>query len=123
MADKNYDKPAVVRLLNKILEMELAGVVRYTHYSLMVFGLQPHPDRGSWLRAASARSRWATRTKAGELRHAPRRAPVARVSARLLETRAATRSARSCAKSLAHERATLQAVSRAVARGRRGHGR
>jgi bacterioferritin len=25
-------------LLNKILEQELAGVVRYTHYSLMVFG-------------------------------------------------------------------------------------
>ena len=28
----------VVRLLNQILEQELAGVIRYTHYSLMVFG-------------------------------------------------------------------------------------
>ena len=28
----------VVDILNKILEIELAGVVRYTHYSLMVFG-------------------------------------------------------------------------------------
>jgi len=28
----------VIELLNKILECELAGVVRYTHYSLMIFG-------------------------------------------------------------------------------------
>lgn len=28
----------VIDALNKILEAELAGVVRYTHYSLMVFG-------------------------------------------------------------------------------------
>lgn len=28
----------VIEILNKILECELAGVVRYTHYSLMVFG-------------------------------------------------------------------------------------
>jgi len=28
----------VVETLNKILEHELAGVVRYSHYSLMVFG-------------------------------------------------------------------------------------
>ena len=32
------DKPAVVALLNRIMELELAGVVRYTHYSLMVYG-------------------------------------------------------------------------------------
>src|ERR1041384_8562427 len=38
MADQNIDKQAVVALLNEILETELAGVVRYTHYSLMVFG-------------------------------------------------------------------------------------
>ena len=30
------DKAAAVAQLNKILEMELAGVVRYTHYSFMV---------------------------------------------------------------------------------------
>lgn len=29
---------SVIEMLNKILECELAGVVRYTHYSLMVFG-------------------------------------------------------------------------------------
>jgi len=28
----------IIALLNRIMESELAGVVRYTHYSLMVFG-------------------------------------------------------------------------------------
>ena len=32
------DKEQVVNTLNEILELELAGVVRNTHYSLMVFG-------------------------------------------------------------------------------------
>ena len=32
------DKERVVYLLNRILEAELAGVVRYTHYSFLVFG-------------------------------------------------------------------------------------
>jgi len=32
------DKDKVVGLLNQILEQELAGVVRYTHYSLPAFG-------------------------------------------------------------------------------------
>ena len=36
-------------LLNKILELELAGVVRYTHYSFMVFGHSRIPIV-SWLR-------------------------------------------------------------------------
>lgn len=36
MSLKNEKK--VIEVLNKILEAELAGVVRYTHYSLMVFG-------------------------------------------------------------------------------------
>jgi bacterioferritin len=43
------DKTAVVDALNKILELELAGVVRYTHYSLMVFGYNRIPIV-SWLR-------------------------------------------------------------------------
>jgi len=46
---QEIDKPAVVALLNKILEDELAGVVRYTHYSLMVFGHSRIPII-SWLR-------------------------------------------------------------------------
>ena len=44
------DKAAVIATLNKILEMELAGVVRYTHYSLLVFGYNRIPIV-SWLRA------------------------------------------------------------------------
>src|SRR2546423_12093944 len=35
-------------VLNRILELELAGVVRYTHYSLMVFGYNRIPI-ASWL--------------------------------------------------------------------------
>lgn len=38
-----------VACLNKILEHELAGVVRYTHYALMVFGHNRIPIC-SWLR-------------------------------------------------------------------------
>lgn len=32
------DKHQASEILNKILEIELAGVVRYTHYSLMIYG-------------------------------------------------------------------------------------
>lgn len=35
---ENIDTEKVVSALNAILEHELAGVVRYTHYSLMVYG-------------------------------------------------------------------------------------
>ncbi|HEX7935270.1 MAG TPA: ferritin-like domain-containing protein [Paraburkholderia sp.] len=43
------DKEEVVAVLNRILESELAGVVRYTHYSFLVFGFGRIPIR-SWLR-------------------------------------------------------------------------
>jgi bacterioferritin len=49
MPQPEFDKSAVVTLLNEILETELAGVVRYTHYSLMVFGHSRIPIVG-WLR-------------------------------------------------------------------------
>ena len=49
MADDTFDKAAAVKLLNQIMEAELAGVVRYTHYSLMVFGHNRIPIV-SWLR-------------------------------------------------------------------------
>src|SRR5882762_1266645 len=52
MSDE-LDKAAVVGLLNQILEAELAGVVRYTHYSLMVFGHNRIPIV-SWLRGEAA---------------------------------------------------------------------
>ena len=35
---KELDNQKSVELLNSIMEFELAGVVRYTHYSLMVIG-------------------------------------------------------------------------------------
>jgi bacterioferritin len=49
MTDESFDQAAAVRLLNQIMEAELAGVVRYTHYSLMVFGHNRIPIV-SWLR-------------------------------------------------------------------------
>lgn len=49
MSEQNFDKTAAVKLLNQIMEAELAGVVRYTHYSLMVFGHNRIPIV-SWLR-------------------------------------------------------------------------
>jgi bacterioferritin len=49
MADESFDQGAAVKLLNQIMEAELAGVVRYTHYSLMVFGHNRIPIV-SWLR-------------------------------------------------------------------------
>jgi bacterioferritin len=49
MSEDNFDKSAAVKLLNQIMEAELAGVVRYTHYSLMVFGHNRIPIV-SWLR-------------------------------------------------------------------------
>src|SRR5437870_9312307 len=49
MAEQELDKKAVMALLNEILETELAGVVRYTHYSLMVFGHSRIPIV-DWLR-------------------------------------------------------------------------
>ena len=49
MAEQEIDKKSVVALLNEILETELAGVVRYTHYSLMIFGHNRIPIV-SWLR-------------------------------------------------------------------------
>jgi bacterioferritin len=43
------EKDRVVTILNRLLEVELAGVVRYTHYSFMVFGFGRIPIV-SWLR-------------------------------------------------------------------------
>ena len=37
------EKGRALELLNRILEQELAGVVRYTHYSFMVFGYSRIP--------------------------------------------------------------------------------
>jgi bacterioferritin len=49
------NREAVIAQLNKILECELAGVVRYTHYSMMIFGYSRIPIV-SWFRAEAAES-------------------------------------------------------------------
>lgn len=47
---------AIIASLNRVLELELAGVVRYMHYSFMVFGHSRIPITG-WLRAQADESR------------------------------------------------------------------
>lgn len=53
--EANIDKKRVLDVLNRILEAELAGVVRYTHYSFMVYGYNRIPIV-SWLREQAAES-------------------------------------------------------------------
>ncbi|HEY6118541.1 MAG TPA: ferritin-like domain-containing protein [Pyrinomonadaceae bacterium] len=65
MSEESFDQLTAVALLNEILETELAGVVRYTHYSLMVFGHNRIPIV-SWLRG-EAETCLAHATQAGEL--------------------------------------------------------
>jgi bacterioferritin len=43
------EKQTAIEILNRIMERELAGVVRYTHYSLMVYGYNRIPIV-SWLK-------------------------------------------------------------------------
>lgn len=49
------NKKEIVECLNSILECELAGVVRYSHYSLMVFGHNRIPIV-KWLRDQASES-------------------------------------------------------------------
>tara|TARA_R110000772_G_scaffold61272_1_gene138008 strand:- start:93 stop:536 length:444 start_codon:yes stop_codon:yes gene_type:complete len=55
MSEPSFDKDAVITVLNEILETELAGVVRYCHYSLMVFGYGRIPIV-SWMRSQADES-------------------------------------------------------------------
>ena len=32
------DKKRIINILSKIYDLELNGIIRYTHYSLMIFG-------------------------------------------------------------------------------------
>ena len=36
--ERDFDKNQVLNILKNIFELEMSGVVRYTHYSLMIFG-------------------------------------------------------------------------------------
>lgn len=55
MALDPEQKAVAIDALNTILEIELAGVVRYTHYSLMVYGYNRIPIV-EWLRSQAAES-------------------------------------------------------------------
>ena len=55
----------VINQLNRILESELAGVVRYTHYSMMIFGYSRIPIV-AWFREQAAES-LAHAQQAGEM--------------------------------------------------------
>jgi bacterioferritin len=55
MPEREFDAKAVIEVLNQILELELAGVVRYTHYSFMVYGYNRIPIV-SWLRGQASES-------------------------------------------------------------------
>jgi bacterioferritin len=59
------DKDAVLKTLNRIMELELASVVHYTHYALMVYGYNRIPIV-SWLQAQASESLDHARS-AGEL--------------------------------------------------------
>jgi bacterioferritin len=63
MTDDENQK--AIEILNKIMELELAGVVRYTHYSLMVFGYNRIPIV-AWLKGNADES-LVHAHKAGEL--------------------------------------------------------
>lgn len=49
------NKNKVIEILNKILENELAGVVRYTHYSFMIYGYNRIPIV-SWMKSQAEES-------------------------------------------------------------------
>jgi len=49
------DTQKIVEVLNRILELELAGVVRYMHYSFMIFGHHRIPIV-AWLRGQATES-------------------------------------------------------------------
>lgn len=55
MSQYTFDLEAVTAVLNRILETELAGTVRYTHYSFMVYGYNRIPII-AWLREQASES-------------------------------------------------------------------
>ncbi|HRX60284.1 MAG TPA: ferritin-like domain-containing protein [Candidatus Competibacter sp.] len=62
---QEFDRNAAIGILNRILELELAGVVRYTHYALMVYGYNRIPIVG-WFNGQADESLLHAR-QAGEL--------------------------------------------------------
>jgi len=54
MAD-DFDREKVIDALNRALELELAGVVRYMHYSFMIYGYHRIPIV-KWMRSQAEES-------------------------------------------------------------------
>ncbi len=102
---KNQD---IIDCLNLILETELAGVVRYTHYALMVFGHNRIPIC-SWLRSQAQES-LAHADKVGELITAFGGHPSLKIG-KLLETDK-HKITDILKESLAHEEASVQLYRR-----------
>nr|VFK53487.1 MAG: bacterioferritin [Candidatus Kentron sp. TUN]VFK54441.1 MAG: bacterioferritin [Candidatus Kentron sp. TUN]VFK54830.1 MAG: bacterioferritin [Candidatus Kentron sp. TUN] len=50
MMAKDTAREEAIDVLNRIMEIELAGVVRYTHYALMVYGYNRIPIVG-WMKS------------------------------------------------------------------------
>lgn len=65
MGMNDTDQQAAIAALNQIMETELAGVVHYTHYALMVFGYNRIPIV-SWLKG-NATEGLAHAHRAGEM--------------------------------------------------------
>ena len=96
---------AQIKALNHILELELAGVVKYTHYALMVFGYHRLPIVSRF--KANAEEGLEHAHKAGELVTRLGGHPSLKIG-ELLETAKHDIGA-ILRESLAHERATLMA--------------
>ncbi len=62
---ENVKNQLAIDALNRIMELELAGVVKYTHYSLMVYGYNRIPIV-SWLKS-NAQEGLTHAYKAGEM--------------------------------------------------------
>ena len=60
-----FDREEAIVVLNQIMELELAGVVRYTHYALMVYGYNRIPIV-DWMKK-NAEESLAHAGRAGEL--------------------------------------------------------
>ncbi len=98
-------KASMIEALNLILELELAGVVKYTHYSLMVYGYNRIPIV-SWLKG-NAEEGLVHAHKAGEMVTLLGGHPSLRIGS-LLETHQHDIGG-ILRESLEHERAALEA--------------
>lgn len=99
-----FNEKTVLDVLNRLLEREYSGVVRYSHYSLMVFGYNRIPIVG-WFRE-QAKESLAHAEQIGEMVTTLNGHPSLKI-AKLLETHKHSMQ-EILAESLAHEREQLE---------------